>query len=51
MIHHPHSKLFVITMIAGFALAIFALFFTQAFAATTTTHLRVRVDLQNHCWQ
>jgi V/A-type H+/Na+-transporting ATPase subunit K len=37
MKHHPNSKLFVITMIAGFALAIFALSFTQAFAATTTT--------------
>lgn len=37
MKHYQHSKLFVITMIAGFALAIFALFFTQAFAATTTT--------------
>jgi V/A-type H+/Na+-transporting ATPase subunit K len=37
MKHHPYSKLFVITMIAGFALAVFALTFTQAFAATTTT--------------
>ncbi len=37
MKHHPYSKLFVITMIAGFALAIFALSFTQAFAATTTS--------------
>lgn len=37
MKHYQHSKLFVITMIAGFALAIFALFFTQAFAATTPT--------------
>jgi V/A-type H+-transporting ATPase subunit K len=35
MIHYHHSKLFVITMIAGFALAVFALFFTQAFAQTT----------------
>jgi V/A-type H+-transporting ATPase subunit K len=37
MIHHPKSKLFVTTMIVGFALAIFALFFTQAYAATSTT--------------
>ncbi len=37
MIHYHHSKLFVITMIAGFTLAVFALFFTQAFAQTTTS--------------
>ncbi len=35
MIYYHHSKLFVITMFAGFALAVFALFFTQAFAQTT----------------
>ena len=32
MIRRPNSKLFVITMITGFALAAFALFFSQAFA-------------------
>ncbi len=37
MKHYQYSKLFVITMISGFALAVFALFFTQAFAATTPT--------------
>src|SRR6476469_6333618 len=35
MIHYHHSKLFFTTMIAGFALAVFALLFTQAFAQTT----------------
>jgi len=32
MVNHHYSKLFVITMITGFALAAFALFFSQAFA-------------------
>jgi V/A-type H+-transporting ATPase subunit K len=32
MIRYQHSKLYIITMSSGFALAVFALFFSQAFA-------------------
>ena len=36
MIYYNRSKLFVITMGAGMALAVFALFFTEAFAQEST---------------
>ena len=37
MIRHHYSKLFVITMLTGFALAAFALSFNQAFAQASTS--------------
>lgn len=37
MTHHHYSKLFVITMLTGFALAAFALCFNQSFAQAPNT--------------